>query len=242
MSDTASLTPDDVQTSTPHFVPKVVNSLEEAGITASLAEQLLLKNLYFRGEVSGREMGRLLGLRFSVIEPVLEFLKRGRLVEVKRSTGFGNISSVFAASELGRVRAKEYLDNNQFLGPAPVPLKQYEEAVRAQTVSEGWMTKEVLERAFTGAIVTDEFYSKLGPAVNSFKSLLIYGRPGNGKSFLSEQLTRLDSEPIYIPNAIEAEGQIIKVFDALYHQRVGRRTSQRFGRRRARLRPTLGEV
>ena len=193
MSDTASLIPDDVQTSTPRFVPKLVNSLEEAGITASLAEQLLLKNLYFRGEVSGREMARLLGMRFSVIEPVLDFLKRGRLVEVKRSAGFGNISSVFAASETGRVRAKEYLDNNQFLGPAPVPLKQYEEVVRNQTVSEGWMTKEVLERAFTGAIVTGEFYSKLGPAVNSFKSLLIYGRPGNGKSFLSEQLARLDA-------------------------------------------------
>ena len=220
MSDTASLIPDDVQTSTPQFVPKPVTSLEDAGITASLAEQLLLKNLYFRGEVSGREMAHLLGMRFSVIEPVLDFLKRARLVEVKRSSGFGNMSSVFAASEIGRVRAKEYLDNNQFLGPAPVPLPQYAEGVKQQTVTEGWMTKEVLERAFTGAIVTDEFYSKLGPAVNSFKSLLIYGRPGNGKSFLSEQLTRLDSEPIYIPYAIEAEGQIIKVFDALYHQRV----------------------
>ena len=220
MSDTASLIPDDVQSSTPRFVPKPVTSLEEAGVSASLAEQLLLKNLYFRGELSGREMARLLGMRFSVIEPVLDFLKRGRLVEVKRSTGFGNISSVFAASETGRARAKEYLNNNQFLGPAPVPLAQYEEVVRNQTVSEGWMTKEVLEKAFAGAIVTDEFYSKLGPAVNSFKSLLIYGRPGNGKSFLSEQLAHLDSEPIYIPYAIEAEGQIIKVFDALYHQCV----------------------
>ena len=47
-------------------------------------------------------------------------LKRSRLVEVKRSTGFGNISSVFAVSDAGRNRAKEYLENNQFLGPAPL--------------------------------------------------------------------------------------------------------------------------
>ena len=155
-----------------------------------------------------------------VIEPTVDFLKRARLVEVKRSTGFGNISSVFAVSDAGRGRAKEYLENNQFLGPAPVPLSTYWDAVRNQTVEAGWMTKEVLERAFSGAIVTDEFYSKLGPAVNSFKSLLIYGRPGNGKSYLSEQLTRLDSEPVYIPYAIEADGNIIKVYDSLYHKIV----------------------
>ena len=117
-------------------------------------------------------------------------------------------------------RAKEYLENNQFMGPAPVPLSTYWDAVGQQTVEAGWMTKEVLERAFSGAIVTDEFYSKLGPAVNSFKSLLIYGRPGNGKSFLSEQLARLDSEPVYVPYAIEADGNIIKVFDSLYHKKV----------------------
>ena len=160
------------------------------------------------------------GFSFSVIEPIIDFLKRARLVEVKRSAGFGNISSVFAVSDAGRGRAKEYLENNQFLGPAPVPLSTYWDAVKAQTVEAGWMTKDVLERAFSGAIVTDEFYSKLGPAVNSFKSLLIYGRPGNGKSFLSEQLTRLDSEPIYIPYAIEADGNIVKVYDSLYHKKV----------------------
>lgn len=220
MSDTAYLEAQTAETEPTNFAPAPATSLEEAGITSSLVEQLILKNLYFRGEISGREMARLLGFKFSVIEPVLDFLKRARLVEVKRSSGFGNISAIFATSEAGRARAKEYLESNRFLGPAPVPLKQYEEVVRRQTVNEGWMTQDVLEKAFQGAIVTDEFYSKLGPAVNSFKSLLIYGRPGNGKSYLSEQLAKLDGEAVYVPYAIEAEGQIIKVYDSLYHERV----------------------
>ena len=221
MSQTAYISAEPVESKPTQYSPKPPASLAEAGVSDTLAEQLILKNLYFRGEIAGRGLARQLGFSFSVIEPILDFLKRARLVEVKRSAGFGNISSVFAASDAGRGRAKEYLENNQFMGPAPVPLSTYWDAVRQQTVEAGWMKKEVLERAFSGAIVTDEFYSKLGPAVNSFKSLLIYGRPGNGKSFLSEQLARLDSEPIYIPYAVEADGNIIKVFDSLYHKKVG---------------------
>ena len=221
MSDIALAPPDEpTEAQTESFTPAPVASLHEAGVTSSLAEQLVLKNLYFRGEVGGRELARVLGFQFSVIETVVDELKRQRLIEAKRSAGFGNVSSQFALSEEGRARAKEYLETNQFLGPAPVPLKDYVEAVRRQKLKPGWLTKDKLEQAFTGAIVTDEFYSKLGPAVNSFKSLLIYGKPGNGKSFLSEQLARIDSDPIYIPYVLEAEGQIIKVFDSLYHEKV----------------------
>ena len=36
------------------FRPEPSLSLEEAGVTESMVEKLVLKNLYFRGEVSGR--------------------------------------------------------------------------------------------------------------------------------------------------------------------------------------------
>ncbi len=220
MSDIAFAPPQAPETQVERFVPPPAASLHEAGVSSSLVEQLVLKNLYFRGEMGGRELAETLGFQFSVIEAVVDSLKRQRLVEVKRSAGFGNVSSQFALSEEGRSRAKEYLETNQFLGPAPVPLKDYVEAVEQQRVKPGWLTKDKLEKTFSAAVVTDEFYSKLGPAVNSFKSLLIYGRPGNGKSYLSEQLAKLESDPIYIPYVLEAEGQIIKVFDSLYHERV----------------------
>ena len=198
MSETAYITAERADSKPTRFVPKPPASLAEAGVSDTLAEQLILKNLYFRGEISGRDLARQLGFSFSVIEPTVDFLKRARLVEVKRSTGFGNISSVFAVSDAGRGRAKEYLENNQFLGPAPVPLSTYWDAVRNQTVEAGWMTKEVLERAFSGAIVTDEFYSKLGPAVNSFgNSGFVVGERGFGPA------TALDTvdAPILKPSA-----------------------------------------
>ena len=202
------------------FRPEPPASLEDAGVTSSLVERMILKILYFRGEVGGRELANLIGFSFSLIEPSLAFLKHERLIETKRSAALGSVSAIFASTEEGRKRAKEYLESNQLLGPAPVPLADYAEAVRAQKIKSGWMTQTRLEKAFTEAIVTDDFFSRFGPAVNSFKSMLIYGKPGNGKSFLSEQLARIDSDPVYIPVHIEADGQIIKVFDPLYHERI----------------------
>ncbi len=106
MSETAYLSAEPAESKSTRYSPKPPASLAEAGVNKdTLAEQLILKNLYFRGEISGRDLARQLGFSFSVIEPIVDFLKRSRLVEVKRSTGFGNISSVFAVSDAGRNRA-----------------------------------------------------------------------------------------------------------------------------------------
>ena len=202
------------------FLPTVPASLPEAGVSGEFVEQLILKNLYFRGEVSGRDLAKLLGMPFSLIEQTVDFLKRERLIEVKRSSGLGNVSSCFANTEAGRGRAKECLELNRHLGPAAVPLDQYKEAVQQQRITPGWMSKDRLEKAFEGAVVSDEFLEQFGPAVNSFKSMLIYGKPGNGKTYLAEQLARIESDGIYIPYYIENDGQIIKVFDPLHHEKI----------------------
>jgi predicted ATPase with chaperone activity len=56
--------------------------------------------------------------------------------------------------------------------------------------------------------------------VNAGKSFLIYGQPGNGKTFLAEALFNIETEPVYIPFAIEYQGQIIQMHDPIYHQRL----------------------
>ena len=201
-------------------VPPVPQSIEQTGLAPSHIEQLIVKLLYFEGETVGQDLATAVGLKFSLIDSILEFLKRTRLVEVKRSSGFGNVSGVFALSEGGRVRAREYLDVNQYSGRAPVPVSQYVEAVRSQRAKDGWLTKETLAEACQHMVVTDEILVKMGPAVNSGKSFLIYGQPGNGKTYLAEALRNIEHSCIYVPYAIEVQGMIIQMFDALYHRRV----------------------
>ena len=48
------------------IAPPVPESLEDSGIPATIVEHLVLKYLYFRGELVGRDIANLLGFQFSV--------------------------------------------------------------------------------------------------------------------------------------------------------------------------------
>ncbi|HME09458.1 MAG TPA: hypothetical protein VKG25_20530 [Bryobacteraceae bacterium] len=202
------------------LVPPVTESIEDTGLASSVIEQLLVKLLYYRGDLLGRDLAKAIGLKFSLIEELLENAKRQHQVQVKKSLGMGNISSVFALSEAGRTLAREYLENNQYTGPAPVPLYQYSYIVRRQRRKDGWLTPQALDHAYRHAITTPRMLAQIGPAVSSGNSFLIYGQAGNGKTFMAEALAGIDDDAIYVPYAIESQGSIIQVFDPIYHQPI----------------------
>jgi hypothetical protein len=205
----------------PIVTPREPESLEETGLAASTVEQTILRILYFRGELYGRDLSHTIGLRFSVIEGIVESLKLSHHIHVKRSMGMGSsVGSALALTESGRGLARQYLESNQYSGAVPVPAEQYAEIVRRQRQQDGWLTKEGLARAFRGMVLTESILSQMGPAVSAGKSLLLYGKPGDGKTYLIEQLVNLDTAPIYVPYAIECQGNIIQVYDPIYHHRV----------------------
>ena len=200
--------------------PAEPESLEQTGLGATLLEHLIIKILYFRGELYGQDLCLAMALRFSVIQEVLESLILQHQIQVKRSLGVGRISSLLALTESGRSRAREYLEANQYAGPAPVPMDQYTEMVRIQRPRDGWLTKEALRQSFASMVVTERLLSQIGPAVSAANSLLLYGKPGDGKTFLVEQLNNLEGSPVFLPYAIECQGNIIQVFDPIFHQRL----------------------
>jgi hypothetical protein len=205
--------------STP-ILPPEPESLEQTGLSESTVEQLLLKIMYFRGDIYGQDLSAAIGLKFSVIQGLMEMLKLSYHVQVKRSLGMGSVGAVYALTESGRARAREYLEANQYYGPAPVPLAQYADMVRRQKPVDGWLTKAGLRKAFQNLVLTERTLSQIGPAVSSANSLLLYGKPGDGKTFLIESLAKLDSAPIFLPHAIECQGNIVLVYDPIYHHRI----------------------
>jgi predicted ATPase with chaperone activity len=202
------------------FVPSVPDSIEKIGISSSAVEQLLLKHLYFRGELLGREIAGQLGLQFSLIDGLLENLKRQHHIGVKKSMGMGNASAVFALTESGRSLSREILESNQYAGPVPVPLEQYAEVVRKQRLAENWLGEAELEQAFQHLVVAEDILEQLGPAVNSNKSFLIYGQPGNGKTALAEAFLNIETDAIFMPYAIECQGNIVQLYDPIYHKKI----------------------
>lgn len=196
-------------------------TLEQAGLNVDLVQQLVLKTLYFSGELIGTEVAKRLGLAFSVIEPTLEFLKQQRLCEIGGGSVFGNASYKYRITEAGRGRASLALEQNQYVGIAPVPLTQYQrymldfkKAVPLQA------SRDDVRRAFSHLVVSDTVLDAVGPAVNSGHSMFVYGSPGNGKTMIAQGIRKLLVSEIAIPHAIEVEGNIVKVFDRVNHEEL----------------------
>ena len=83
-------------------IPPVPETIEDTGLPVSLLEQLIFKMLYFRGDLLGRDLSTAVGCKFSLVEGLIDTMKRQYLIEVKRSLGMGNSTAVFALTESGR--------------------------------------------------------------------------------------------------------------------------------------------
>jgi hypothetical protein len=101
-----------------------------------------------------------------------------------------------------------------------VPLEKYIKAMGFQTIKNVVVTRRSIRQAFSDLIISEPVLNEVGPAVNSASSIFLFGYPGNGKTSIAERITRLMGDAIYIPYAIEADGQIIKVFDPIVHSEV----------------------
>src|SRR5262249_62072224 len=64
----------------PH--PSAPVSLEETGLSLDLLLQLTLKHMHFAGALTGSELARRLGLRFTAIEPAVHALKSQQQIEI----------------------------------------------------------------------------------------------------------------------------------------------------------------
>jgi hypothetical protein len=199
------------------FSPSAPKTLAETGLASSLVEPLLLKVLYFGGEMKAGELASALGLAFRLIEDIIDSHKHQQLIQVKGSSDFGPISALLSLTEIGRRAARDYLEMNRYAGPAPVPMSQYIEGVQAQRMPLHWLTPERLTKAYAHMVVKPEVLDQLGPAVNSGRSFLVYGQPGNGKTYFAEAVFRISTSNIFLPYALESHGNIIRLYDPRFH-------------------------
>jgi predicted ATPase with chaperone activity len=70
-------------------------------------------------------------------------------------------------------------------------------------------------------VLDDKTLYQLGTALNSGTSIFLYGPTGTGKTTIAETLSRVLAEDhVWIPYAVEVDGQIITVYDPLVHKRL----------------------
>jgi hypothetical protein len=154
------------------------------------------------------------------VDDQLLTLQQRRLIEVRSTTGPSRGGYTFDLTTAGRDRAREALASSQYVGPAPVPLEQYRTWVERQSIRNVHVTKDVIRDGFRRMVLSDAIHDILGPAINSAKSLFLYGAPGNGKTMIAETIASMLGGHIYVPYAVEVEGQIMVVHDPVFHHAV----------------------
>lgn len=198
--------------------PAEPRAVTQTGIRKSSLEALALKVLYLTGPFSLFDLSKQMCLSMEVIQDIYERLRGEQMCSV---TGLTGTTPNVAITTHGRARALELLAMNRYSGPTPVSLESYAARVRRQSARNVDVHAEDVERAFAHLVIDKSTLWKLGTALNSGSSIFLYGPTGTGKTSIAETLSRvIAADMVWIPYAVEVDGQIIAVYDPLVHRKA----------------------
>jgi predicted ATPase with chaperone activity len=191
-------------------------SMADLDIRQTVLEDLALKILYLSGSLSIFELAEKTRLSFEVANELFFRLRAEHYCQV---TGMeGNIPHIAITSQ-GRNRGMELLAQSQYAGVAPVSLQSYVDQARRQSVRNATVRPPDVERAFAHLVIDQKILRQFGTALNSGSAIFLYGPPGTGKTTMAAALSRvLAEDAVWIPHAVEIDGQIITVYDPAVHR------------------------
>lgn len=202
-------------------VPQVPLKVADTGLSEAFLTDLLLKAAYLEaGTFSLQQISDTLALPFSVVDELAELMKADQLVAIRSATGYSRASHVFELTQRGRERAEAALAMSGYVGAAPVTLRDYCRALARQCVRQVEVDDEWIRQSLKHMVIGERMLGQLGPAFASGRSIFFYGPPGTGKTSITEILGRALPGHIYIPQALEVSGQVIRLFDPAIHLRV----------------------
>ncbi len=198
--------------------PKAPRSIEATGLSTAQLLKLLTKAMFAVDLQTPSELRDFIMLPASLIMRLLDEATQQKLVSAQGSGGAGSNEMSYALSEAGRRFAADAYEHNQYIGPVPVPLQDYQARIVDQKITNERVDQKMIEEAFSDLIVTDQFIDNIGPGINAGKCILLYGPPGNGKTSMAERIGGIFENTIYVPHAVDIEGSVMKVFDPSIHE------------------------
>ena len=198
--------------------PPAPLSVDYSDVSAGFLCDLTLKHVAQSAEPTTNLIAEQLCLPCSLTEELLQLLYREKLIEVKLRAAM-NVTR-YAMLDRGWERLTRVQSLCGYTGPAPVSLGDYTYMMRLQAVPSRAATIQTIRTAFRDLILPESLLQTLGCVVNSRRSLFLTGLPGTGKTAVSERINAALPGAIWIPYAIEVDGQVIRVFDGHNHRPV----------------------
>lgn len=192
--------------------------LDEVDLSESLIKNLILKALASRGNLKVKQLNEMTGLHLDILEDVLSKLVKEDLCY--QSAGGVLFATVeYSIKKKGFALANKLLQENPYVGMAPVAYDDYFEIMSAQLKRRFpiLIPKEVIENAFKDVVGMERTKDILVEAAIGGKGFFIYGPPGTGKTFLTGKLSEL-LPPIIIPKFVEFNQNIIQLYDPDFHR------------------------
>lgn len=212
--------------------PKVPANSKELAIPAVVIENLLIKHLFAYPKSDLIELTQKLGVVSHIVEDALVHLRNRNLVTVFQPTSDFSTSVYsdvrYGLTELGISEADIAFHKDAYLGPVPISLDEYIQMVQAQDIRVKPITRKDVTRALTDVYGSQHLVPILGPAINSGRALLLYGHAGTGKSYVASKVLNALNTSVFIPYAVYADGNVIRVFSPQHHRRLDDNHNQTF--------------
>lgn len=200
-----------------NYFPQPPRTLEDTGLGGTFLLNHAIKVFHSLGLETVNDLTDATKLPTLLCGQLLDLMRERGLVQVLGTGGAGpDIRSTLTTR--GRELAIEALEQCSYVGPIPVTLDHWIAQVRKQSILGESINREVLASNLTHMILPDGFVDEIGPAVNSGRSILIYGPPGNGKTTMAEAIGAAFASVVFVPYSIEIDGQVIKMYDATMHK------------------------
>ncbi|HEX8845473.1 MAG TPA: hypothetical protein VF791_12555 [Pyrinomonadaceae bacterium] len=196
--------------------PPVPEEIADTGVSEGFLCDLALKHVAMLAEPTTTAVAEKLRLPRTLSEELLQLLYREKLIEVRLQTTPG--STRYAMLDHGWERLTRLQAACGYTGPAPVSLRDYAHMMRLQAIPSRPASMESVRAAFRDLVLPDSLLQTLGCVINSRRSLFLTGLPGTGKTAVAERINSALAGAIWIPYAIEIDGQIIRVFDSYNHR------------------------
>jgi hypothetical protein len=223
------------------LAPPAPRSLAEVGVSVVMMRDILLKTMFRTNLDLASAIARAISLPVNLTQDLIDLARGQKLIE---ATGTLHATSGnemgYQLTDGGKARALDALSQSEYYGAVPVPLDQYKDQIKRQSIRDIKLTRDQLLSGMGHLILPPDLIANLGPAVTSGRSILMYGPPGNGKSSISHGIRAAIGDKIFVPRAIEYAGQVISVYDPIVHSAAEaavddpnalRRTSNRFDNR-----------